>query len=128
MAATVTMISPTSLLALRTLDARRAAEAETPIVTPGFYGKLGGTYSEPSVYRASEPAPEPAAAEQQVTPPRGSTSSQPPLLPKDAPIPAHYLKSGQQTEPWSGFIRGAGYSDGVPRSIWDSRWSPPRGW
>jgi long-chain acyl-CoA synthetase len=36
--------------------------------------------------------------------------------------------SGQQTEPWSGFIRGAGYSDGVPPSIWDSRWSPPRGW
>jgi hypothetical protein len=109
---------------------------EPPIVAPGWYGKLGGVYSEPSVYRPTN-APEPAAAAAASSwPPPPNSPPQPTpkhlLKTEEAnqkPIPAHYLKSGQQTEPWSGFISSPGWAGGMEQqSIWDPRWSPPRNW
>jgi hypothetical protein len=47
--------------------------------------------------------------------------------PNRAPIPPHYLKSNQQTEPGSAFISSPGWAAGMEQqSIWDPRWSPPR--
>jgi hypothetical protein len=98
--------------------------AEPPIVMPYAWSKTSGTIVDPADLAALRREPPPA--EQQAAPPTGATSPQPPLLPKDAPIPASYLKDGQRREPWSGFIRDAGYFDGMQQSIWDPRWSPPR--
>jgi hypothetical protein len=114
------------------LVAANRAQQEPPIVMPFFHGKNTGDIGH-GVDLAPAPAPEP-------TPQTSPTPSWPPppnsppqptpkhLLKTDeanaTPPPAHYLKDGQRAEPWAGY----GGDGGAPPSIWDSKWSPPRGW
>jgi hypothetical protein len=87
--------------------ASRRLPPEPPIVAPGWYGKHGGVYSEPSVYHPEPTPPQSPPAEQ--TPPGWPPppNSPPQPTPKhllktqeanEEPIPSHYLK--QPDEPW----------------------------
>jgi hypothetical protein len=104
---------------------------EPPIVMPFFHGKNSGDIGHGVDFMPAASEPAPAPAEPSWPPP---PNSPPQPTPKDLlkteeanqkPIPSHYLKSGQQTEPWSGFISSPGWSAGMEQRSMRDRWSVP---
>jgi hypothetical protein len=99
-----------------------------PFVAAYAASKTSGVISDGGVYWPTG-EPEPAAA---AAAPRAETDQEHLARvndPNRVPIPQHWLKSGQQSEPWSAWLASPGWAAGMEQqSIWDPRWSPPRNW
>jgi hypothetical protein len=104
------------------------AVQEVPIVMPFAASKTSGVISDPEMMQNFRPAPAPPA-EQQATPAIGATSPQP-LTAAERQANVDRLNAqpanppDRRCEPWRAYytVREDNYS------IWDPRWSPPRGW
>ena len=118
---------------LRMLDARRAADAEVPIVSPYVVSKTSGVMSEMSVYHPTPPAPAPAVAAPALPPhamPNGQFSNQPPL-PRSAAPPRpetdveRMRRVNAQRPPPSYLKNGAGFVEPARFPSIRDRWSVP---